>query len=182
MDKNALMVIAFERFRDEEYAEPKKVLEKAGFKVTTASLQTGIAKGKYGMEVPVDIALKNVKAADYDTVIFVGGPGSHGYFDDPTAQAIAQETHAAGKILAAICAAPSILANAGLLKGKTATSFADQGPNLTAKGAHFTGRGLEIDSNIITADGPAHAKEFGEAIVKGVSWVGGWNQENNGKQ
>jgi protease I len=71
-------------------------------------------------------------------------------------------------ILAAICAAPSILANAGLLKGKTATSFPDEGENLKAKGANFTGQGLEIDGRIITADGPAHAKQFGEAIVKAL--------------
>jgi protease I len=174
--KTALMIIAFEKFRDEEYAEPKKVLEDAGFKVTTASLQTGTAKGKLGLEVPVDIALKDVKATDYDTVVFVGGPGSHGYFNDPTAQSIAQTAHAEGKIIAAICAAPAILANAGLLKGRSATSFSDQGPNLTAKGANFTGKGLEIDGNIITADGPAHAKEFGEAIVKSVGWVGGWDK------
>ena len=174
MPKSALMVIAFEKFRDEEYAEPKKVLEDAGFKITTASLKTGTAKGKYGMEAPVDMALTDVRASDFDTVVFVGGPGSHGYFDDPTAQAIAREAHDEGKIVAAICAAPSILANAGLLKGRTATSFPDQGPNLTAKGANFTGRGLEIDGNIITADGPAHAKEFGEAIAKSVGWTGGW--------
>jgi protease I len=174
MNRTALMIIAYEHFRDEEYAEPKKVLEAAGFKVTTASLKTGVAKGKYGLEAPVDLALKDVKAADYDTVVFVGGPGSHGYFNDPTAQAIAKEAHDEGKIIAAICAAPSILANAGLLKGKRATSFPDQGPNLTAKGANFTGKDLEIDGNIITADGPAHAREFGEAIVKSVDWVGGW--------
>ncbi|MBN3033290.1 MAG: DJ-1/PfpI family protein [Candidatus Saganbacteria bacterium] len=174
MGRKALMIIAFEHFRDEEYAEPKKVLEDAGFAVTTASVKTGTAKGKYGMEAPVDIALKDVKAEDYDTVVFVGGPGSHGYFNDPAAQAIAREAHDAGKIVAAICAAPSILANAGLLKGRAATGFPDQGPNLKAKGARFTGRGLEIDGNIITADGPAHAGEFGEAIVKGVNWVGGW--------
>ena len=175
MAKTALLIIAYEHFRDEEYAEPKKVLEAAGFKVTTASLKIGVAKGKFGLEAPVDLALKDVKAADYDTVVFVGGPGSHGYFNDPAARAIAQEAHDAGKIVAAICAAPSILANAGLLKGRTATSFPDQGPNLTAKGAKFTGRGLEIDGNIVTADGPAHAKEFGEAIVKSVDWVGGWH-------
>jgi len=175
MGKTALFIIAYERFRDEEYAEPKKVLEDAGFTVTTASLKTGTAKGKYGMEVPVDIALKDVKAKDYDTVVYVGGPGSHGYFNDPAAQAIAREAHDEGKIVAAICAAPSILANAGLLKGRTATAFPDQGPNLTEKGANFTGRGLEIDGNIVTADGPAHAKEFGQAIVKGVGWVGGWD-------
>lgn len=165
MPKRALMIIAFEKFRDEEYAEPKEILEKAGFKVTTASIQTGTATGKYGMEVPVDLALKDVKVSDYDTVIFVGGPGSHGYFDDPTAQAIAREADKSGKILAAICAAPSILANAGLLKGKTATSFPDQGSNLKAKGANFTGKGLEIDGKLITADGPQSAKKFGEAIV-----------------
>jgi len=165
----ALMVIAFQRFRDEEYAVPKKVLESANIQVTTASTQIGTATGKLGMKAKTDITLKDVKVPDYDAIIFVGGPGSYDYFDDPAAQGIAKEAVTQNKVLGAICASVSILANAGLLKGKTATCFSGEGPNLKSKGANYTGKGLEVDGKIITADGPAHAKQFGEAIVKALS-------------
>ncbi|MEE8638391.1 MAG: DJ-1/PfpI family protein [Candidatus Margulisiibacteriota bacterium] len=169
MAKRVLMIIAFEGFRDEEYTEPKKVLEKSRIEVTTASSQVGIAKGKLGLSAKVDLPLKEVNVPDYDAIIFVGGPGSYDYFDDPLAQGIAKDAVKEQKILAAICAAPSILANAGLLKGIKATCFSGESENLKNKGAHYSPSGLEVDGKIITADGPAHAKQFGEKIVKALS-------------
>lgn len=166
--KKVVMIIAFEGFRDEEYAEPKKVLEKAGIEVTTASSKVGIARGKLGMSTKVDISLKEVNVPDYDAIIFIGGPGCYNYFNDPLAQGIAKEAVKEMKILAAICAAPSILANAGLLKGVKATCYPGEASNLKNKGAHYSPSGLEVDGKIITADGPAHAKQFGEAIVKAL--------------
>jgi protease I len=169
MAKRAVMIIAFQGFRDEEYDIPKKVLEKSGISITTTSSQIGTATGKLEIKDKVYIKLQYFKISDYDAAVFVGGPGSYDYFDDPTAQGIAKEAVKENKILAAICAAPSILANAGLLKGKKVTCFPGEGPNLKSKGANFSGSGLEIDGKIITADGPAYAKQFGEAIVKALS-------------
>lgn len=165
MDKKAVMIIAFEGFRDEEYRDPKAVLEKAGIKVTTASSKLGTAKGKFGMPAKVDIILNQVKPADFDAVLFIGGPGCYVYYDNPIAHKVAQETVKQEKILGAICAAPGILANAGVLKDKKATMFADDG-TLAKGGATFTGKGVEIDGKIITATGPQTAKAWGEAIVK----------------
>lgn len=165
------MIIAANGFRDEEYAEPKEVLENNGVKVITASTVLGIAKGKLGMTTKVDITLKDIKVEDYDAIIYIGGPGSYNYFDDPIAHKIAKESLEKNKILAAICAAPSIFANAGLLKGKTATCFPGEAENLKSKGASYTGSRLEIDGNIITADGPESAKIFGEAIFNKLSHI-----------
>jgi protease I len=166
MAERAVMIIAFEGFRDEEYAEPKKVLEGAGIEVSTSSSKVGVARGKLGMSAKVDLALKDVHVPDYDAVIFVGGPGSYDYFDDPVAQGIAKEAVKENKILASICAASSILANAELLKGVKATCFPGESSNLKSKGARYSPSGLEVDGKIITADGPKHARQFGEAIVK----------------
>lgn len=167
--KKVLMFIAQKGFRDEEYKEPRDVIEKAGIKVEVASKTSQIATGKFGMKVNPDLSLKDVDVKNFDAVIFVGGPGSYDYFDDPITQGIAKNALKEGKILAAICAASSILANAGLLKGKRATCFPGEGQNLKSKGANYTGSGLEIDGKIITADGSAHARQFGEAIVKALS-------------
>lgn len=167
MSKKIALIIAFEGFRDEEYSEPKQVFEQAGIEVTTVSLKIGTAKGKLGMPAKVDLTLNDLKVEDHDAVVFIGGPGSYGYYDDPTAHRIAKETLEKNKILAAICAAPGILSKAGVLKGKKATMFADDG-TLSKGGASYTGKGVEIDGRIITATGPKTARAFGEAILKAI--------------
>ena len=116
------------------------------------------------MPAKVDITLDQINVADYDTILFIGGPGCYAYYDDSTAHKIAQEAVAQGKILGAICAAPGILSNAGVLKGKRATMFTDDG-SLAKGGATYTGKGVEIDGKIITATGPQTAKAWGEAIA-----------------
>jgi protease I len=166
MLKKAVMIIAFDGFRDEEYAEPKAVLEKAGIKVVTAATKLGTARGKFGASATVDLLIKDVSVADYDAVLFIGGPGSYQLHDDPTAHEIVRETIKTGKVLGGICAAVTTLARAGVLKGKTVTSFPGEKENIIAAGAKHTGKGLEIDGKVITADGPQTAKAWGEAIVK----------------
>lgn len=163
--KKVLMIISFEMFRDEEYTEPKAVLEKAGIKITTASSKLGTATGKLGMKVKVDITLDEVKVKDYAAILFVGGPGSFNYHHNPKAHRIAQEAVKEDKVLAAICGAPPILGYAGVLKGKKATMFDDTG-DLAKTGATYTGNGVEVDGKIITATGPETAQAWGEAIVK----------------
>jgi protease I len=167
-NKRILMIIAFDGFRDEEYLEPKKVLEQAGFKIVTASTQLGLAQGKLGAKTKADIILADVKPADYDAIVFIGGPGSHKLIDDPLAHKIAQEAAKLGKVLGGICAAAAILAEAGLLKNLKATSFSGVSDRLIKNGAHYTAGGLEVAGKIITADGPAHATAFGQAIVNAL--------------
>jgi len=167
MPKKAVMIIAPQMFRDEEYLEPKKVLQNAGINVTTASSRSGIATGKLGLKADIDALIKDIKVKDYDAVLFIGGPGSFDYYDDPVAQNIAREAVKEGKILGAICAAPGILARAGVLAGKKATMFEDTG-ELKKGGAVYTGRGVEIDGKIITATGPQTAGAWGAAILKAI--------------
>ena len=71
-------------------------------------------------------------------------------------------------LLAAICIAPSILANAGLLEGKKVTSYSSEASNIKSKGANYTSRPVEQDGKIITADGPGSAKAFGKAIAEAL--------------
>ena len=165
--KRIVMIIAFERFRDEEYSFPKEVFNKAGIDVTTASSKSGTATGKLGMKAKVDITLDQLKVADYNAVLFIGGPGSFDYYDNAECHKIAQETIKQNRILGAICAGPGILARAGVLKGKKATMFEDTG-ELAKGGAVYTGQGVEIDGQIITATGPETAKAWGEAIVRAL--------------
>ena len=164
--KNVLMIIAPENFRDEEFMEPKEVLENYGAAVTVASKGTESAKGKLGAIVMVDKDIKEVDVNNYDAVVFVGGPGASIYFNDEIAQNIAKSAYESGKVLGAICIAPSTLANAGILKGKKATAFPSEKENLENHGAIYTGANVEVDGNIVTANGPHAAAEFGEKIAE----------------
>jgi len=164
-NKKVLMVLAADPFRDPEYFEPKKVLEAAGIKVITTST-AAVAKGAEGASVKVDILFKDVNAQDYDAVIFIGGAGSYQYHNDKKALDLAKYAAGPGKVLGAICAAVGTTANAGVLKGKKATSFSGVADMVKAGGAQYSGEGVTIDGNIITADGPRSAKAFGEALVK----------------
>lgn len=166
--KKALFVIAPSDFRDEELFHTKEVLFREGIESEIASRQPGEIKGVLGGIAKATIALDSANAADYSAIVFVGGSGASVYFDDSTAQNLAREALSSGKIVAAICIAPSILANAGLLKGKRATCFRSQEENLRQKGAEFTGKPVERDGSIITASGPEAAYKFGKEIAKAL--------------
>ena len=163
-----LMIIAPRNFRDEELFQPKEELEKTGNSVTIASTTTDIATGMLGGTAKPDLTINNVDVDDYDAVVFVGGTGSSVYFKDPRAHEIARTANEKGKLIGAICIAPSTLANAGLLRGKKATSYPSEKNNLRSKGANFTGNPVEKDGNIITATGPSSAREFGRTIAKSL--------------
>ncbi|MCD6215813.1 MAG: DJ-1/PfpI family protein [Candidatus Aenigmarchaeota archaeon] len=164
MNKKIVMIIAPENFRDEELLEPKQVFETAGFNVTVASKSVDEARGMLGAVVKVDKDVSNLNIHDYDAVVFVGGSGAAVYFDDAEILDLAQEAYKSADIIGAICIAPSILANAGLLEGKKATSFPSEKQNLNDKGAIYTGNDVEKDGKIITAVGPSAALKFGEEI------------------
>lgn len=165
---HVLMIIAPDQFRDEEYAEPKRILEARGATVTTASKAPGRCRGKLGMTAEATLSLADARAEDYDAVVFVGGPGAEVYFDDPAAHALAREMRELGRVVAAICIAPSTLAHAGLLRGVRATAFPTQKEDLIAHGAIWTGAPVEVQDAIITASGPDAASDFGLAIADAV--------------
>ena len=164
--KKILMVIAKSRFRDEEYREPRKVLENEGASITVASSSRDIAIGMLGAKVKPDVLLGDVKEADYDGIVFVGGGGAAEYFDSPVAHKLAQSFFGRGKLTSAICIAPATLANAGVLAGKKATSFPSSLPILKAKGAVLSNGTVVVDGTVVTAVGPEAAKSFGEKLVE----------------
>ena len=167
--KKVVMVIASSNFRDEEFQEPFTVLQSRGVQVTVASSSLAPARGMLGATLKPDVLLDSVNAADYDAVIFVGGLGASEYFNSPSAHKLALDAASATKVIGAICIASSILANAGVLKGRQATSYPSESANLKAKGARFTGATVTRDGKIVTADGPRSARAFANRIVEALS-------------
>jgi protease I len=166
--KKVLMIIAPKDFQDKEFSEPKKVLEAKGVKITVASTSKKSAIGMYGMKVMPDLTLKEARAADYDAVLFIGGDGMTALFDDPQALSLAIEANKNNKVIGAICVAPVILARAGILEGKKATVSSWGKGDLKKAGATCTGKGIEVDGNIITGSGPSASADFGKAILNAL--------------
>lgn len=167
--RKVLMVIAKSKFRDEEYAEPRKVLEAEGAAVTVASSSLAVSEGMLGMKVKPDVLIGNVREEDYDGIVFVGGGGAKEYFESPVAHGLALGFFNHGKLTSAICIAPATLANAGILKGKRATAFPSSEPALRSRGAIVTGEPVSVDGNVVTGVGPEAAKKFGERLVEVLS-------------
>lgn len=162
---NVLMIIAPQNFRDEELFEPMAVLKREGHTVTLASTVAGPCTGARGGKAEATLGLDGVRAGDFEAVVFVGGAGASVFFDDPRAQRLAREVSDAGKVLGAICVAPVTLANAGVLEGRRATVFPTEGTALTQRGAMLSFAEVIADGNIVTANGPAAARAFGEQLV-----------------
>ncbi len=159
-----LMVIAQSMFRDEELFETKAELERTGHDVIVASRTLKVSRGNRGGSVKPDIEIANVKIDDYDALVFVGGGGAKEYFEDEKIWKMAWHVYDSGKVLGAICIAPVILANAGILKGKNSTVFPTGEQILTQKGAFYTGENVTQDGYIVTGDGPQSSVAFAKKI------------------
>jgi len=174
MEQKILMVVAFKNFRDEEYFIPKEILEKAGFFIDTTSTQKGIATGTDGGQAVVHVGLDEINLQNYEAVVFCGGPGMAEELDNPDFHKLAKDFYQSGKPVAAICVAPALLAKAGILKDKKATVWSSALDKSLIKilennGAIYEESPVVVDKTIITANGPAAAKEFGKAIKELLS-------------
>jgi protease I len=159
-----LMIVPPDQFRDEELFATRAELERAGHTVVIAGASTQPCSGMLGGRVTPDLTLTGVNPQAYAAVVFVGGVGVKRYYDDAQALQLARAMHASGKVVAAICLAPVVLANAGLLAGKRATVSGGAKALLQRGGAHYAGPGVVTDGNIITGDGPQSAERFARAI------------------
>ena len=133
--RHALFIIAPENFRDEELFQTRGVLTQAGAETVVASTKRGAIRGMLGGLGRAEVLVSELNVDDYDGVIFVGGIGAKEYFNNRMALSIARQAKEKGKVLGAICIAPTILANAGVLKGLRATSYPSQQGNLIRAGA-----------------------------------------------
>lgn len=166
--KKILFVIAPVDYKDEEFEIPKKIIESSGFVITVANSTGKPSKSVAGKNTAVDLKLGDINSNQYDAIVFIGGGGAAVYFDNQDALKLAREFYEKGKIVCAICIAPTILANAGILDGKIVTAFPSEKEKIS-KVANYTGNDVEKDRNIITGKWPSAAEEFGKAIARALN-------------
>lgn len=141
------------------------LLRRAGIEVVSAGLNPGVVKASRGVQLVPDLTLDSALQDDYDMVVLPGGmPGAAHLKTDPRILQLLKDMAAAGKYTAAICAAPMVLAEAGVLEGRQATSypgFLDALPGVTVSAA-----AVVQDGKVLTSRGPGTAMDFALALVE----------------
>ena len=154
-----------EGFEEIEALCPLDLIRRAGLEVRTIGVGTKTVMGAHGIPVIADMTTAEYTVGDADMVFLPGGmPGTLNLAADKTVMAALSDAADNGKYIAAICAAPSILGDAGLLEGKEAICYPGFEDRLT--GAKISSSRVVRDGKIITAAGMGVALDFGLEIVK----------------
>lgn len=143
------------------------LLVRAGMKVTTAGLDFQPVTAARGMRLIPDTSIDKIMDQTFDLIVLPGGlPGADHLRDDERVQTLLKKHAAGDKYIGAICAAPKALAQAGLLKGKTATAYPGVLSALKLSDTTIRETALEIDGKIVTSRGPGTAMDFALTLIE----------------
>jgi len=143
------------------------LLTRAGIEVVSAGLDDEPVKCSRNTVIVPSTTIDTIINDEFDLIVLPGGlPGADHLRDDERIISLIQKHSASNKPVAAICAAPKVLAKAGLLENKKATSFPNVLLDLNLPTTTVTGSALEIDGNIITSRGPGTAMDFSLTLIK----------------
>lgn len=159
-----VLAILAEGFEEIEAITPIDLLRRAGATVTIAAIADGIhTTGRNAVTLHADTPLTAVENRDFDCLFLPGGPGVRLLRAEPRVRSLVLRQHAAGRWLAAICAAPTVLHDAGVLDGRRYTahfSVAGELPHLLAE------ERTVVDGHILTSRGAGTAIDFGLLLVE----------------
>ena len=161
-----IFVFLADGFEEIEALTPVDILRRAGLSVKTVSvMDEQVVAGAHGVPVMADMMFDEVNAEDAEMILLPGGlPGATNLDAHQGLSQMILDFAKEEKPLAAICAAPLVFGNRGLLEGKKATCY--PGFETYLKGAQYTAALVEKDGNFITGKGPGAAMEFAFAIVE----------------
>lgn len=158
-------VILADGFEEVEAIAVIDVLRRAEIDTVIAGLHGNHIASARNVKVIPDTVIDTVKADDYDMIILPGGqPGSDHLNADPRVKELIKSFSEKGKLTGAICAAPYVLANAGVLAGKRVTSYPSYKDKLG--NARYEEKSVVVDGNVLTSRGAGTALAFGLAIVE----------------
>jgi 4-methyl-5(b-hydroxyethyl)-thiazole monophosphate biosynthesis len=154
-------------FEEVEAITVVDLLRRAGIEVHTAALAGREVTGSHGITIAADLPLDEVRHGDYDMVVLPGGmPGADHLKRDPRVIALLREFAQSGRYTAAICAAPGVLAHAGLLEGRAATSYPGFLRDDSAPGIRLREEAVVVDGKVVTSRGPGTAMEFALTLIE----------------
>ena len=165
-----IAILATDGFEQSELLKPRSALQEAGAKTAVVSLKSGEIKGwhekNWGQTVPVDLTVEEAKPDDFDGLLLPGGVMNPDKLRmDPKAVQFAQAFFKAHKPIAAICHGPWLLVEAGIVKGKTLTSWPSLKTDIVNAGGKWVDREVVSDSDIITSRKPDDIPAFNRAMI-----------------
>lgn len=169
-----VMILATDGFEQSELMKPKANLEKAGIETVVVSLESGEIKGwdqdDWGKSVKVDKTVEEISdCSSFDALLLPGGQINPDLLRaNDRAVAIVREFNDAGKPIAAICHAPWMLIEAGVVEGKTATCYTSIRTDLKNAGAKVVDQEVAKDGNLITSRNPDDIPAFSKALTEAL--------------
>ncbi|UCH80535.1 MAG: DJ-1/PfpI family protein [Nitrospiraceae bacterium] len=160
-----VVIILAEGFEELEATAVIDVLRRAGIDIVSAGLREGPVSSVRNIKIIPDTVIDKIHSDDFDMLVLPGGlPGSNNLDADKRVGDLIRDFNTKGKVTGAICAAPYVLANAGVLEGKHATSYPSFKDRLG--NVEYEEKTVVIDGNVMTSRGPGTAICFGLAIVE----------------
>ncbi|QDU69725.1 DJ-1/PfpI family protein [Engelhardtia mirabilis] len=176
-DRQHILVPLADGFEETEAVAVIDVLRRAGLRVTVAGLAPGPITGSHQIAMVPDAALADVDLATVTSIVLPGGmPGTTNLMADRRIVDLVRRLYAAGETVAAICAAPRVLAEAGIVSGLELTSHPSvrgmlAGATVLDMPRVVTAQGIGQGTGpVVTSQGPGTALEFGLELVR--RWVG----------
>lgn len=169
-----IAILSTNGFEQSELLQPKKALEAAGATVHVISPEVGPIKGwkdgDWGESVRVDVALKEAKQENYDALVLPGGQMNPDILRaNQDAVNLVKSFSDAGKPIAAICHAPWLLIEAGLVRDRSVTSYKSIKTDLLNAGGKWEDKAVVVDKGIITSRNPGDLEAFSKAIIEQVT-------------
>ena len=142
-------------------------MTRGGIEVVTAGLDDKPVKASRGMTLIPDVSLEQVLNESFDMIVLPGGlPGADHLNNDPRIHDLLKRMAAEGKFTAAICAAPKVLATAGLLDGRKATSFPGVLDQMDLPKVDIQMEPVVVDDKVATSRGPGTAMDFALELLQ----------------
>ena len=158
-----VLVLMAPGYEEIELTAPIDILRRLEIPVVTAGVKGRYVEGAHGMVMAAEMLMVDADAEDYSGIILPGGPASWMLRDTPGVLALVRAMHQAGKLVAAICAAPIALEAAGVLEGRRVTCYPGVEGDLKSA-AEVVAEPAVTDGLLVTGRGPGAALEFGFAL------------------
>ncbi len=143
------------------------LMRRAAIDVVTAGLDDQPVQASRGTVIVPDTTIDEVMEQEFDMMVLPGGlPGADHLNDDPRIHTLLKRLAAADKYTAAICAAPKVLATAGLLNHRKATSYPGVLDALGLQSTQLTTKAVQVDGKIVTSKGPGTAMDFALKLIE----------------
>jgi protease I len=166
--------LAADGVEEVEYTEPRKAVEAAGGTAELISISSGSVQSFNHLDksatYPVDKQVKDADVDDYDALVLPGGVANPDFLRaDSDAVTFVRDFVTSGKPVAAICHAPWTLVEAGVVDGRTLTSWPSLRTDLVNAGATWVDEEVHVDGNLVTSRKPDDLKAFNAAMLDEIA-------------